>query len=320
MTMRRVLASIPLLLAIGPVLAESTPAAGRYDGRMKQIAYNRNDVFKVVGHYGYSTDIEFGTDESVQNIAIGDSLAWEVAPASNHLFVKPREDNAVTNMTVITNKRVYQFALDARRGGTPRDHAMYFQVRFTFPDEEAARKRGEQEDLVARSHALRMQSALNTANLPANWNYYACGTRILRPTEVYDDGRFTFLRFPGAQEIPAIFTINADGSESIVNGAMKGDQYVIQVTAPRFVLRRGNAVACVENRSFNPYGIATPSGTVSPDVQRALVAPLNPVSHPVVPPGDASNTTTGPGALGQPVDNGSSHGLRMYDLRQGTNR
>jgi type IV secretion system protein VirB9 len=319
MTSHRTLVFASLLLVTVPTLAESIPAAGRYDGRMKQIAYNRNDVFRIVGHYGYSTDIEFGLDESVQNIAIGDSLAWEVAPAANHLFVKPREDNAVTNMTVITNKRVYQFALDARHGSAAKDRNMYFQVRFTFPDEEMARKRREQDDLAAKSRTIRAQNALDTANLPLNWNYYACGTRLLRPSEVYDDGRFTFMRFPGAQEIPAIFTINADGSESIVNGAMKGDQYVVQITARRLILRRGKAVACVENRSYDAYGIPTPSGTVSPDVRRTLVRP-DPVSRPDIVPPEAANSTTGPGAQGQPIESGQSHGLRMFDLRPGTNR
>jgi type IV secretion system protein VirB9 len=314
--MRPTLLAVSLLLAAGPAIAESLPSAGRYDGRMKQVAYNRSDVVKVIGHYGYSTDIEFAMGESVQNIAIGDSLAWEVAPAGNHLFVKPREDDAVTNMTVVTNKRVYQFALDARHGSGSKDRSMYFQVRFSFPDEDAARAKAELDARVAKSEAIRMQSALKITNLPTNWNYYACGTRTVRPTEVYDDGRFTFMRFPGAQEIPAIFTINADGSESIVNGAMSGDQYVVQITARRFVLRHGKSVACIENRSYDPYGVSTPTGTTSPDVKRALLAPAGAPGAPI-PPEDAANTTTGPGAQGQPLEKAAPIQLRSFAPLQG---
>jgi type IV secretion system protein VirB9 len=262
-------------LALGMALsctahAESIPAKGAHDARMKKVTYNRDDVVKVVGHYGYSTDIELAPGESVVDIAIGDSLAWEIAPSANHLFVKPREDNAVTNMTVVTNKRVYQFALDARRSSSPGDRSMYFQVRFDFPEDRIAEAKAMEQQRIADAKARMVDSAFAKSNLPINWNYYACGTREIRPSEIFDDGRFTYMRFPGGQEIPAIFMINADGSESIVNGAMRDDRYVVQVVARQLVLRKGQSVACMQNRSYNHYGVATPTGTASPDVERLL--------------------------------------------------
>jgi type IV secretion system protein VirB9 len=275
---------------------------------MKEVAYNRADVVRIVGHYGYSTDIQFSPDETTQDIALGDSLAWEVAPAANHLFVKPRENDAVTNMTVVTNKRVYQFSLDARdvTGRTSGNtSSMYFQVRFTYPDEAAAASKAAFEARVAEAKRRQMESALRQLPAERNWNYFGCGAKQLRPSEVFDDGRFTFMRFPGAQEIPAIFMINADGTESIANGGMRGEHFVVQTTAARLVLRRGKAVACVENRSFNPYGIGTPSGTVSPDVQREVrpraLAPAARAPSTVPAPSTTAPTATaeGQGAAGQ---------------------
>ncbi|BDU18567.1 P-type conjugative transfer protein VirB9 [Dyella sp. GSA-30] len=264
---------------------------------MKTVTYNRDDVIKVVGHYGYSTDIELAPGESVQDIALGDSLAWEIAPSGNHLFVKPREDNAVTNMTVITDRRVYQFALDARQSRSPQDRSMYFQIRLLYPEDQAAKSKAEMERLAAEAYARRVESSFQKSALPLNWNYYACGSREIRPIEAYDDGRFTYLRFPGAQEIPSVFTINADGSESIANGAMNGDRYVIQLTARKLVLRKGQSVACLENRSYNPYGIATPTGTASPDVERVLRTPaarskVAPPARTAQPAASASPTHT----------------------------
>jgi type IV secretion system protein VirB9 len=124
----------------------------------------------------------------------------------------------------------------------------------------------------------------------------------LWPSEVYDDGRFTYLRFPNAQEIPAIFIINADGTESLVNGEMSHDEYVVQTTARKLVLRRGKSVACVQNRGYNPRGVATPTDTVSPDVQRTLRAHtprgnVNAAPTVVIP----TAQTTGPGATSAPV-------------------
>ena len=265
----RTLLIVCLLLLPMLVMAESIPVSGHYDARIKTVDYNASDVVKITGHYGYSTDIEFDSDEHVQSIALGDSLAWEVAPTGSHLFVKPREDNAVTNATVVTNKRVYQLSLDARhvKGLTgARSSGMYFEVRFRYPQEEIVRTQQQR----TQAQKVSLLAKLDAAPKPLNWNYYGCGERSLWPTEVYDDGRFTYLRFPNAQEIPAIYIINADHTESLVNGGMRGDQYVVQTTARKLVLRRGNSVACLQNRSYNPWGVATPTDTVSPGVRRTL--------------------------------------------------
>jgi type IV secretion system protein VirB9 len=289
--MRTLLVALVLI----PVLAfaESIPKGGPLDARIKTVIYNASDVVKIVGHYGYSTDIEFASDEQVQSIALGDSLAWEVAPSGSHLFVKPREDNAVTNATVVTNRRVYQFSLDARHAaGLTGAHStgMFFEVRFRYPQDEAA---------LARTRRLEADHAQLTAELdappkPLNWNYYACGEHALWPSEAYDDDRFTYLRFPNAQEIPAVFIVNADRTESLVNGEMQGDHYVVQTTTRKLILRRGQSVACIENRSYDPRGVATPTHTTSPEVRRTIRAQRPP-----------TNASPAPRAASEPIQGNS---------------
>jgi type IV secretion system protein VirB9 len=295
--------SSALVLALsfvsGATWAESIPVHGAYDKRIKEVVFNPSDVVRVVGHYGYSTDIEFAVGEEVQNIALGDTLAWDVAPAANHLFVKPREDNAATNMTVMTNKRVYQLSLDARGhvNGSANNNAMFFLVRYRYPQDDAAARDAELRARTEAARATQMESSLKRLADARNWNFYACGDRKLWPAEVFDDGRFTYLRFPAAQNIPAVFEIGADGSESIVDAAMEGDFYVVHHTAEKFVLRQGKAVACLDNRSFNRFGVPTPTGTRSDEVVRTLLVPAKdgdvstaqplPAPHPVVIPAPA---------------------------------
>lgn len=293
-------------LLLIPMLSfgETIPKGGPLDARIKTVVYNASDVVKIVGHYGYSTDIEFAPDEQVQSIALGDSLAWEVAPSGSHLFVKPREDNAVTNATVVTNRRVYQFSLDARHAAGltgARSTGMFFEVRFRYPSDEAALAQTQH----AQADRAQLAVELDAPPKPVNWNYYACGERALWPSEVYDDGRFTYLRFPNAQEIPAVFIINADRTESLVNGEMRGDQYVVQTTTRKLVLRRGQSVACIENRSYDLRGIATPTDTTSPEVRRTIRAQasssdVNPAPATVVPTAQA----TGPGAASGAIPQG----------------
>lgn len=302
--MRTFFFTLLMLLLLTPIFvsAETIPKGGPYDARIKTVTYNASDVVKIIGHYGYSTDIEFAADEHVQSIALGDSLAWEVAPSGSHLFVKPREDNAVTNATVVTNKRVYQLSLDARHvtGLTgARSAGMFFEVRFRYLEDVAALAQARR----AQADRARLVARLDATPKPVNWDYYACGERSLWPSEVFDDGRFTYLRFPNAQEIPAVFVINADGSESLVNGEMSHDEYVVQTTARKLILRRGKSVACIQNRNYNPRGSATPTDTVSPNVQRTLRAQtprgnINAAPPVVVPTAQA----TGTGAIPAPVE------------------
>ena len=254
-----------LASAVPAAQAESLPVAGPYDARIKTVDFNAANVVRVVGHFGYSTDIEFAPGESIISVALGDSLAWAVAPVENHIFVKPREPHATTNMTVITNKRVYQFALigDPARAEPRKD--FYYLVRFKYPHALAVRD-------AAAANAAKVRAALDVNDQPRNWDYYGCGPYTIRPTQVYDDGRFTYFTFPAAMQVPAIYYVDQDGEESLTNGQMRGDQFVVFGTARKFVLRRGNTVGCVENRAYNPYGVYTPTGTTSPDVERVLKA------------------------------------------------
>lgn len=297
--MKRLAFALLLAGAISPLVvsAEVRPQGGSYDHRIRYVNYNPDDVVAIIGHYGYSTAIELGQDEEVFDIALGDSLAWDVAPRGNFIFLKPRESKPTTNMTVVTNKRSYQFWLDAHT--TPnkgRADDMFFAVRFRYPLDELRLAR----EADARRRA---EQALRSAPVPSNWDYWACGARTLRPTEVFDDGRFTYLRFPAAQEVPAAYVINSDGTEAMASGTMRGDQLVLQVVAPKIILRKGKAVACVQNRSFNPYGVYTPTSTTSPAVERVMNtdAPAPQPKLPTRPQVDSETPSSDDEAMQAPV-------------------
>ena len=73
------------------------------DSRMRVMIYNPDDVFKFVGYYGYQASIELAKDEEVVNISMGDTTSWQIVPSGNRIFIKPMEQDATTNMTIITN-------------------------------------------------------------------------------------------------------------------------------------------------------------------------------------------------------------------------
>ena len=94
-----------VVLAASPSVALETPVGGPTDERIRFVDYTPNDVVKVVGRFRASTQIEFDPGEEVAHVAIGDAVAWEVAPANNILFLKPREKNPPTNLQVVPSAR-----------------------------------------------------------------------------------------------------------------------------------------------------------------------------------------------------------------------
>ncbi len=104
------------------------------DNRVKTYVYNENEVYTLMIFYGYQTSIEFAKGEEVVTISMGDSYAWKINSIGSRLFVKPLEDNMHTNMTVITNKRAYQFDLFSKKIDGKFDKELVYVMRFYYPE------------------------------------------------------------------------------------------------------------------------------------------------------------------------------------------
>ena len=90
------------------------------------------------------------------------------------------------------------------------------------------------------------------------------------PTLIFDDGRFTYLRFPGNREVPAVFQVLGDGSEAVVNVRMEDDLLVVDRVARRLMLRAGTAVVGVWNEAFDIDGAPPVDATTVPGVRRTV--------------------------------------------------
>ena len=271
MTIMRTLSLAALVSLSSPAFSLEVPAPGPLDSRVRFVDYKTAEVVQLVGHYGYSTHVQFDPSESITKIALGDPHAWELAPIDNHLFIKPTAEDAATNMTIVTSQRVYNFELSAHwsgNGAHPRPNDMLFQVNFRYPEQEAAR-------MAAEAEAARLRDKLNQKEpTPAfNWNYWGKGSQEVTPNSAYDDQRFTYLKFANNREMPAVYVVNPDGSESLVNTSIdptQPDTIVVHKIARQFVLRKGNSVACVFNESFDANGITNTAGTTIPGVERVI--------------------------------------------------
>ena len=250
----------------GPAMALQQPSPGQHDARVRTVTYDPANVVKVNGVIRASTQVLFADDEEVAHVAIGDAIAWEVAPAGSILFLKPREKHPPTNLQVVTTrpdgrKRSYQFELSIAET-TLADS--YFVVRFAYPGDEIERRRAE-----AAARGAEREGALIEQTFDLHHAYGAAqGSIDLGPEAVFDDGKETTFRFAGNREIPAIYLINSDGSESLVPKDVRGELVVVHATAREFRLRKGDNVLCIFNEAFDAVGINPGTNTTSPSVER----------------------------------------------------
>jgi type IV secretion system protein VirB9 len=105
------------------------------DNRVKTYVYNENEIYPLVIFYGYQTSIEFANGEEISTISMGDSYAWQMTPVGRRIFVKPLEENMHTNMTIITNKRAYQFDLFSKKADGEFNNDLVYVMRFYYPED-----------------------------------------------------------------------------------------------------------------------------------------------------------------------------------------
>lgn len=275
------------IATIQPAHAEQKPIAGASDPRMRTINYDPEQVVHLSTAVGTTLVVTFSSTETVTSVAVSNSADLAAMPRDNFLFLKSKVALPAQPVVVLTSGqaglRRYVFSVvttDMDNLGTGQPN-LYYSVQFRYPaDEAAARRRAEQErqaERRLRTEKIANQRALAELDDPglrnaatSNWRYIGQGDRSLAPISVYDNGHTTFLRFPGRSRIPAIFSVGLDGEETSVNFALKGDIVEIASVERGWRLRDGNNVLCLWNENFDPIGVATSSGTVSPNVQRVL--------------------------------------------------
>lgn len=259
-------------------MAELTPKQGDFDPRVRVVDYNPQNVVKLSTFYGVSTHIQFGDDEKITDVAVGDDQAWTVKERGNHLFIKPKTTHADTNVTVVTNKRVYQFALVVQprpiKDSTAwRDPNLIFSLSFHYPEEAAAKLAAKSKNDGLKSRLGEVKAKLSDARKEGqNFDYWVAGSPEISPTAARDDGRFIYLTFSNNRDMPAIYSVDAEGNEALINtNVIDGNTIVVQRLVRRLTLRKGVAVACIVNKAFDlDGGTDNKTGTVAPDVERVI--------------------------------------------------
>ena len=219
--MNKLTAILALTLIAGAAHAEVTPPAGRYDSRVRNASYVDGQVYRVNVGVMRVTSVEFGPGEEIKSIVAGDTDAFQFdgVPGGRALVVKPTAAGASTNMTVYTNRRAYYLLL--REVGGKAD----FVVRFGGGVSAQASSGSPSKAVVPTT---------------PHTNYGGNVRNSITPTQVWDDGTFTYFKFRRNAAIPAIFKTSR-GPEMTVNSTALSDGTIrVSGVSPYWVLRNGD--------------------------------------------------------------------------------
>lgn len=285
---RTLLSQLLALLVFGAVpLAAAQALPIVTDSRIKTFVYNPNEVFVITTHYGYQSNIEFGDKETIDTVSVGDRVAWQIIPAGRRLFIRAQEENAHTNMTIVTNLRAYQFdlrssAADAVFGS----EELTYVVRFFYPGESNAMDMPASYSPVASMPAPVMAptpvsytapvtptpyAPVSTGSLPPastvtsmapapvrpapmatgpmNYKYTYSGPSTAAPVKIYDDGKSTYFKFRNTSN-PRVAVITAKGEQlDVPIRTVDANTVAVDIVAPRFSLNQPNGQVIVYNES-----------------------------------------------------------------------
>ena len=212
-----------VLLCATPALAETPPYIPA-DPRVRTLTYQADQVVPLTVAANYQLTVIFDPAERVENVAVGDAEAWQITlnKRGDALFLKSLRTGGATNMTVITDGRVYNFELSSAHGPAP---DAPFTVRFA-PAERADTERPEPQPGIGR--------------------YRLSGTRALRPASISDDGLHTYIEWRPRQTLPVVFAIDERGDEILLDGHMRDGRYVVDAVHPALLFRLERQTARAE--------------------------------------------------------------------------
>jgi type IV secretion system protein VirB9 len=226
----------------GPDSAAPHVVSRPADPRIRVIDYDPDQIYSVTGHTGYQMTIEFEPDEKIETVGIGDSSGWQVTPNGNAtlLFLKPMGVVPDTNMSLVTNKRRYNLELSSRNGARVNKSAITHVLRFRLPAPPPALTSAVPDE----------NRITQTPEELWNRNYRFEGSMELVPEEIFDDGRYTFIRFAENLETPAIFAVSGAEDENLVNSNLRGRYVMIDRVAGQIVLRHGKLLTRLYNEAY----------------------------------------------------------------------
>lgn len=246
-----------------PAMAEAIPKASTHDSRIQTVTYQPDQVYHIRAQIGRASMVQLEEGETLSGdnaaLGMGDADAWKVAVKGNNIIFKPTVVRPETNLLISTNKRTYAFSLSL---ASPRHRqSPTYILRFSYPDSRQKQNALDAERMAKAIAIMRSAGGQADKIQITNSNYWGYGDKTLAPTAAWDNGRFTYFSFNNGKDLPTIYKILPDGTETLVNAHIESDTIVVHETGKKFILRLGKSALGIDNRGFDAVGQFNHTGT-----------------------------------------------------------
>lgn len=238
------------LLAILAVLSIPSTASAQ---AVQEYEYQSDRIYPVRAGLGLTTQIELSPNEKVLDYSTGFSNGWELTRRDNVFYLKPKNVDVDTNMVIRTATNSYIFELkvvstDWETLEQAKREGVQYKIVFRYPNDTSFTEGAEVEKKV---DDVQLNTTLEKTRV-YNYNYdYATRNRKaawLVPVNVYDDGRFTYIRMGDMKNIPtgnfpSVYARDkARGEDFVINSTVENNMIIVHGTYPFLTVRHGKNV------------------------------------------------------------------------------
>lgn len=229
-------------------LSGNSPAVAQV---IQEYEYQPDRIYQVRTGLGITTQIELSTDENILDYSTGFSRGWDLTRRGNVFYLKPKNVDVDTNMMVRTETHAYIFELkvvatDWTALEQAKQAGVQYKVGFRYPNDARF-----STEAITDAHAQLSTALVKDRHYHFGYDYATRSRESwLIPSNVYDDGMFTYLRlglsgFPSGN-FPAVFGREEEsGDDFVVNTTVEQDAIVVHGTYPFLVIRHGDDVVLV---------------------------------------------------------------------------
>lgn len=219
---------------------------------IQEYEYEANRIYTVRTGLGITTQIELSPSENILDYSTGFSSGWDLSRRDNVFYIKPKNVDVDTNMMIRTSTHSYIFELkvvatDWRVLEQAKQAGVQYKIKFVYPNDTEF---SNAKEAKAEEPTPELNTSLDK-NRVYNFDYQYSSRKKqswLVPTNVYDDGQFTYIKISGLKSLPtgnfpAVFAREREGSEDfVVNSTVQDNTIVVHGTYPYLIIRHGNNV------------------------------------------------------------------------------
>ncbi len=225
------------------------------DGAIKDMAktvYTNipGSIYTMWCKKGFVTDIQLQTGESITAVNGGDTTRWLVeqtvsggngVPETQHVLVKPLQEDIQTNVIISTDKRIYQIkAISTENTYSPIISWTYpadDKNTLLFIQKQAAKEKAE----VTTEEPVAPEALYFEYKIKSNSGMFA-KEYPWTPLKAFNDGTKTYIQVNPQMkntESPSLFVKDRDGKVNLVNYRLKNNYFIVDRLFETAELRNG---------------------------------------------------------------------------------